>query len=164
MTIRKNITLKDPYDQMYQDLKSRGEFKRSYGSFSEFIQAMVEEFHDNPDAVREEYHKEKVNFHKKMRQNFQELSEENRDEGIEDLEEEEKEFFNNFLELLNKKKGSKEWRNDHISVYEKYENGWIRKYKKKFTAIQEPEFRKKLQSYCEENQLQELEILQKVQV
>lgn len=161
MTERKNVTLKEPYDQMYKDLKARGEFSRSFDSFSGFVQAMVEQYHDNPDAVRAKYHKEQSERHKKLKKNFEDLSEESVQEDVGDLQEAEEEFFQDFIDLIKSKKGSKKWRTGERG-YSNYENGWIRKYSKKFNPINESDFRKKLMKYSGEDELQELEILQKV--
>lgn len=164
MTERKNVTLKAPFDQMFKDLKARGEFDRSFGSFSEFVQAMIEDFHDDPDRVRAEYHKKKVERHQKLRQNYEQLSESDLDEESDELEEKEEEFFNEFYQLLKKKKGGRKWHNDKAQVYKNLENGWIRKYQKDFGTIREKEFREKLEKYVDEDKLQELEILETLEV
>jgi hypothetical protein len=163
MTERKNVTLKDPYDEMFQDLKARREFQRSFGSFSEFVQAMIEEFHRDPDKVRAQYHQRKVERHKKLKQNYEELSDSDMEKESEELEEQEQEFFQEFYELLKEKKGTRKWHQNKMKTYKNFEDGWIRKYQKQFGSIREKEFRKKIEKYIGQEKLEDLGLVGEIE-
>lgn len=154
MTDRKNVSLAEPYASMYEDLKARGEFNRAHGGFSQFVQDKIEEFHENPQRVRAEHHKKEEERHRKMKKALAD-----RAGGLESSSEspevDEKEFFSNFLERIKKRKDSPEWYSNPAKVYRDLEDGWIRRYSKKFTSIKESEFREKFLETIGEDKIKE---------
>lgn len=156
MTERKNVTLPEPYDEMFRDLDARNEFTKAYGSFSEFVQAQIEEFHDNPDRVRAEHHRQEEKKHRQLRENFEEKADVDIEENEGELEKQEEIFFEEFLDRMQEKKGGKEWHKNPEKVYKQLESGWIRKYATEFSSISEKNFRAKVREYIGLDALEDL--------
>lgn len=164
MTKRKNVTLPPPYEQMYQELSDSGEFKRAFGSFSAFVQEMLERYHEDPERIRAEYHKKKAEKHRRLMEEFEDKSSTSLEEKEQERELKELEFFTNLEDSLKNRKNSslKKWEKNRHEVYRKFEDAWVQKYSKKFGKIDLSEFRQKAMNHIDD-ELQE-EIQEVIQV
>lgn len=73
-------------------------------------------------------------------------------------EDDEKDFFVEFFDLLEEKKGSREfyhnYDSDVMKLYKDYEEVWFKKYRSRFSgSLRREEFRRKLQKYMSETEL-----------
>lgn len=130
---------------MYRDLERRGEFEARFNSFSEFIQCMIEDFHENPERVEAEYHKQKAELHKERAEKLEE--ELNVKQEAEQTQVQDQEWLKNKVNWLYRKGRS----NGGVkAAFDEREKNLVQKYSREFDSINPRSLRKRMEQVAKE--------------
>ncbi|MFB6143811.1 MAG: tyrosine-type recombinase/integrase, partial [Candidatus Nanohaloarchaea archaeon] len=148
MSMRKNVSLPDRYEEYYEQLEESGVFEEEFGGFSQFVQAMIETLAEDKPRILYDHIKTKEQKWRKKRQKLEEQYDLGHDSR--EIEEQKVKFFENMLQVLQRVRDRDE---ELEKVYQKLEEPWIKKYRKQFHHVNKKSFRNELESVLENKEL-----------
>lgn len=152
MATRKNVSLPDRYEEYYQMLQDNGVFREEFGGFSQFVQAMVESLAKDKPRILHEHIQTKEDKWKSKRKQLEEEFDIETEDDLDDseIEEQKYEFFDNMLDTIQRMKERDE---ELRETYERLEDPWMKKYRKKFHHVNKKSFRNELESVLESKEV-----------
>lgn len=144
MATRKNVSLPDRYEEYFEMLEQNGVFREEFGGFSQFVQAMIEALaEDKPRILHDHLKTREEKWRAKRKQLEEEFDLNEEPETSDSIEEQKIDFFENMLDAVQRVKKRDE---DLDSVYDRLEDPWMKKYRKKFHHVNKKSFRNELES------------------
>lgn len=143
MSMRKNVSLPDRYEEYYEMLEESGVFEEEFGNFSGFVQAMIERLAEDKPELLHDHVKGKEEELRRKREKLEDEFDLNKSSDEGDIEEQKIDFFESMLDALNRIKDKDQ---DIEQVYSNVEDLWMKKYRKNFHHVNKKSFRNELES------------------